>query len=97
MDTKIVLVALNGLENILKIGQKEVKDSGAPNPYAVQIEECFGKNLFFLYHLASIIYPSIGISRCYIWERDMGNEKSRKEQIEAFNFWVCMGITFKYI
>eukprot|EP00794_Sanderia_malayensis_P000412 gene412-1047_t len=39
MDTKIVLVALNGLENILKVGER---DPGVPNPYAVEIEECFG-------------------------------------------------------
>lgn len=40
MDPKIVTVALNGLENILKAGnQHKVK----PNPYAVLIEECYGK------------------------------------------------------
>ncbi len=42
MDTKIVHVALNGLENILKVGEK---DHGVPNPYAVEIEECYGKAL----------------------------------------------------
>lgn len=39
MDPKIVTVALNGLENILKAGnQHKVK----PNPYAMLIEECYG-------------------------------------------------------
>uniref|UniRef100_A0A1B0C8S2 Importin subunit alpha n=2 Tax=Lutzomyia longipalpis TaxID=7200 RepID=A0A1B0C8S2_LUTLO len=38
-DPKIVQVALNGLENILKAGdQRNIK----PNPYAVAIEECYG-------------------------------------------------------
>ncbi|XP_059615515.1 importin subunit alpha-7 [Phlebotomus argentipes] len=38
-DPKIVQVALNGLENILKAGdQRNTK----PNPYAVAIEECYG-------------------------------------------------------
>lgn len=41
MDPKIVTVALNGLENILKAGnQQQTK----PNPYAVMIEECYGKS-----------------------------------------------------
>ncbi|XP_065057257.1 importin subunit alpha-7-like [Rhopilema esculentum] len=42
MDTKIVLVALNGLDNILKIGEKEAKSIGSPNRYALEVEECFG-------------------------------------------------------
>ena len=42
MDSKIVQVALNGLENILRLGEQEVKTAGGPNPYAVIIEEVFG-------------------------------------------------------
>lgn len=38
-DSQIIQVALNGLENILKAGELHSK----PNPYAVMIEECFGK------------------------------------------------------
>merc|ERR1711881_451192 len=41
MDAKIVQVALSGLENILKYGEQESKETGT-NPYAVQIEECYG-------------------------------------------------------
>lgn len=38
-DSNIVQVALNGLENILKIGNNhKIK----PNPYAVLVEECYG-------------------------------------------------------
>ena len=41
MDAKIVQVALSGLENILRFGEQESKETGS-NPYAVQIEECYG-------------------------------------------------------
>jgi len=41
MDAKIVQVALSGLENILRFGEQEAKETGS-NPYAVQIEECYG-------------------------------------------------------
>jgi len=49
MDAKIVLVALSGLENILKFGESEKPAAAAAagseeatNPYAVLIEECYG-------------------------------------------------------
>ena len=43
MDVKIVQVALNGLENILRLGEQDCKGHGGTNPYAVMIEQCFGK------------------------------------------------------
>lgn len=39
MDPKIIQVALNGLENILKSGEQQ---NTKPNPYAVFVEECYG-------------------------------------------------------
>ncbi|CAG9764564.1 unnamed protein product [Ceutorhynchus assimilis] len=42
MDIKIVQVALNGLENILRLGEQESKAHSGNNPYAVLIEECYG-------------------------------------------------------
>ncbi|CAH0553519.1 unnamed protein product [Brassicogethes aeneus] len=42
MDTKIVQVALNGLENILRLGEQDAKTNNGVNPYAVLIEECYG-------------------------------------------------------
>ena len=44
MDNKIIQVALDGLENILKIGEqdKEALGPGATNQYAMYIEECGG-------------------------------------------------------
>ncbi|KAF4804891.1 Importin subunit alpha-5 [Turdus rufiventris] len=43
MDSKIVQVALNGLENILRLGEQESKrsDTGI-NPYCALIEEAYG-------------------------------------------------------
>lgn len=42
MDTKIVQVALNGLENILRLGQQDAKLNNGLNEYAVLIEKCYG-------------------------------------------------------
>lgn len=42
MDGKIVQVALNGLEHILRAGQHEAKLQGITNHYAVLVEECYG-------------------------------------------------------
>ncbi|XP_018615435.1 importin subunit alpha-7 [Scleropages formosus] len=43
MDSKIVQVALNGLENILRLGEHEAKQSGSGiNPYCSLIEEAYG-------------------------------------------------------
>lgn len=39
-DAKIIQVALNGLDNILKAGEQH---NIRPNPYAVAIEECYGE------------------------------------------------------
>ncbi|XP_063091096.1 importin subunit alpha-6 isoform X2 [Cavia porcellus] len=43
MDSKIVQVALNGLENILRLGEQESKQNGVSiNPYCALIEEAYG-------------------------------------------------------
>ncbi len=42
MDIKIVQVALNGLENILKLGEQD-KSVGSTNQYALIVEQCGGK------------------------------------------------------
>jgi hypothetical protein len=41
-DPKIIQVALNGLDNILKLGAAEAKRTNGANPYAIMIEECYG-------------------------------------------------------
>ncbi|KZC09861.1 PREDICTED: importin subunit alpha-7-like [Dufourea novaeangliae] len=43
MDPKIIQVALNGLENILRLGEQDAIHSGI-NQYALAIEECYGLN-----------------------------------------------------
>lgn len=50
VDSQIIQVALNGLENILKAGDL---DKTKPNPYAVFIEECYG--LYFVLSLITIM------------------------------------------
>ncbi|KAG8238910.1 hypothetical protein J437_LFUL000747 [Ladona fulva] len=42
MDAKVLQVALNGLEHILRSGDQEAKAHSGVNPYAVLIEECYG-------------------------------------------------------
>jgi len=46
MDGKIVQVALNGLEHVLRAGLQESKQHGGVNMYAVAIEECYGRRRF---------------------------------------------------
>lgn len=51
MDAKIVQVALNGLENILRLGEQEAKATGGVNSYAVLVEGCYGNNSLFIFCL----------------------------------------------
>jgi importin subunit alpha-1 len=77
MDSKIVQVALNGLENILRLGEQEVKTTGAANPYAVIIEEVFGldKIEFLQSHENMEIYQKA----FDIIERYFGTEEEDKD------------------
>lgn len=51
MDSKIVQVALNGLENILRVGAQDVKqnsrDTSGVNPFAVMVEEAYGRSSLY--------------------------------------------------
>ena len=44
-DPKIIIVSLTAIDNILRIGEQIVKEAqnSIVNPYALQIEECFGE------------------------------------------------------
>ncbi|XP_044856776.1 importin subunit alpha-5 isoform X2 [Mauremys mutica] len=65
MDSKIVQVALNGLENILRLGEQEAKRSGTGiNPYCALIEEAYGTR-------------SLGLQTTY----SRGRERAEDEQI----------------
>ena len=39
-DSRIVIITLEGLENVLKVGQNDAK--GGVNPYSLLIEEAYG-------------------------------------------------------
>jgi len=57
MDAKIIQVALNGLENILRLGEQDASMHNGLNPYAVLIEECYGKvTVRYIYIYISGIY-----------------------------------------
>uniref|UniRef100_A0AAY5JVM3 Importin subunit alpha n=1 Tax=Esox lucius TaxID=8010 RepID=A0AAY5JVM3_ESOLU len=42
LDSKIIQVSLNGLENILRLGELEAKRGAGVNPYCACIEEAYG-------------------------------------------------------
>lgn len=59
MDAKVIQVALNGLDNILRIGQSIASQNGSNiNPYATILEECSGldKVEFLQSHENSEVY-----------------------------------------
>ena len=43
MDSKIVQVALSGLENILRVGKQDSYQTDGINQFAVMVEEAYGK------------------------------------------------------
>lgn len=77
-DAKIVIVALSGIENILRVGEEIVKETpGAHNPYSMQIEECFGldKIEYLQEHENEDIYrKAYDIIETYFREGDEGGE-----------------------
>ncbi|CAH1799954.1 unnamed protein product [Owenia fusiformis] len=77
MDHKIVQVALNGLENILRLGEQDQRAHGTSNAYALKIEECYGldKIEFLQSHENQEIYQK----SFEIIERYFGTEEEDKE------------------
>ena len=64
-------MALNGLENILRLGEQDAKMHGSNNSYAVMIEQCYGKrenicsknmNKFYVKY-----YPGLNILALYMY------------------------------
>ena len=41
-DARIVIITLEGLENILKVGEKDASSNEGVNPYCIIVEEAFG-------------------------------------------------------
>lgn len=73
MDSKIVQVALNGLENILRLGEQEAKQENngtGVNPYCSLIEEAYGTadnmTLYCAYNVAAYfsITPKYNVACC---------------------------------
>ena len=62
MDSKIVQVALNGLENVLRLGEQEAKRGGGINPYCALIEEAYGGTRT---HTASIYHQHFYFTDCF--------------------------------
>lgn len=48
MDSKIVQVALSGLENILRIGKQDAFQMDGVNQFAVMVEEAYGEFKVFM-------------------------------------------------
>ena len=45
-DSRIVIITLEGLENILRVGQKDIIANGGVNPFSILIEEAYGEQAF---------------------------------------------------
>merc|ERR1719158_1539117 len=46
-DLRLIMVALEGIENILDAGNEIAKDNGTDNPYVDMVEECKGLETIF--------------------------------------------------
>jgi importin subunit alpha-6/7 len=57
LDNRIVLVALNGLEHILKSGQQASQANNGNNEYAMMVEECYG--ICFLLYLRKLLCSTL--------------------------------------
>lgn len=88
-DAKIIQVALNGLENILRLGDQDAKAQGSVNQYAVLIEECYGldKIEFLQAHENMDIYQkAYDIIDHYFGTEDEDARVAPSQQGEQFQF-----------
>lgn len=88
-DAKIIQVALNGLENILRLGDQDAKAQGSVNQYAVLIEECYGldKIEFLQAHENMDIYQkAYDIIDHYFGTEDEDARVAPSQQAEQFQF-----------
>ncbi len=92
MDAKIVQVSLSGLENILRTGEQEAKQSpvgSGNNVYANLIEECYGldKIEFLQSHENMDIYQkAFDIIEHYFGSEDDNDSKVAAPTIEENQF-----------
>lgn len=91
-DPKIVMIALEGLENILKVGEEEAKISNAANQMAIYVSEAEGLNKIeeLQRHTNNEIYEkSIKILETYFGveeEEEMANLAPQVEHGGQFTF-----------
>ena len=88
-DAKIIQVALNGLDNILKLGASEAKRTNGPNPYAIMIEECYGldKIEYLQSHENIDIYQkAFHLIETYFGVDDEENIPAVKKKYDSFLF-----------
>lgn len=90
MDNKIILVALDGLDNILRVGEMEkINTPDGLNPYSILIEECGGvEYIHGLQHHDNIdIYKkSYQLIDKYFSEEDDGQDAEMMPQTENGQF-----------
>ncbi|XP_011498613.1 PREDICTED: importin subunit alpha-7 [Ceratosolen solmsi marchali] len=90
MDAKIIQVALNGLDNILRLGERDLDRNNGINPYCVLIEQCFGldKIEFLQSHQNLEIYQKAFdiIERYFSSEEDTRIAPAVNAQEQEFQF-----------
>jgi len=95
-DTRIVLVALEGLENILKVGDRDSKESGV-NQFSGRVEACQGLDKLetLQTHQNNDIYEKvIGILENYFGaEEDQNIAPNLNTSASAFQFGMGNGTT----
>lgn len=101
MDSKIVQVALNGLENILRLGEQEANQSGTGiNPYCSLIEEAYGRWWLVASVLPALTAQDVSKSVCWIHFaaalRDSEYPKAASVCSDAFSE-LGMGCRRKYL
>ncbi|KAI8147123.1 ARM repeat-containing protein [Fennellomyces sp. T-0311] len=90
MDNKIIQVALDGLENILKVGEIErANDPEGINRYALFIEECGGMEIIHqmqVHENTNIYKKAYGIIDRYFGDEDAVDEMADQQQVQSFGF-----------
>lgn len=90
MDNKIIQVALDGLENILKIGElNRQNDPDGLNRYALYIEECGGMELIHqlqTHENVEIYKKAYNMIDRYFADEDAGEEMTDDVNLQSFSF-----------
>jgi len=96
MDSKIVQVALSGLENILRVGKQDAFQNDGINQFAVMVEEAYGldKIEFLQSHDNEEIYrKAFEIIEYYFSGEDEDEKLMPGIDQNADQFQFCAGVT----